>query len=250
MEEKNLSQKKDNSSEKNRRTIITGDIHGCFDEYEQLLKIVNLNTDDDRLIILGDLFDRGPNSYEVLKKTLELKEKMGERFTWIIGNHEDMLLNAEHDYMTWAINGNRPTLKSFEEHDDSPLNYIEIYKSLPTYYKGDGFICVHAGVDETGEIPVEETGRDTLIWDRRCARLGYYNGPLVIAGHTPLKMPILWQDEEHQVLNYDTQYDLPDYGFMCIDTACVYGIALTALVIMDGKMILRKVDSKRQPPTT
>ena len=51
------------------RTIITGDIHGCFDEFEELLKKVNLMPVD-KLIILGDLFDRGSNSYEVFQKVL------------------------------------------------------------------------------------------------------------------------------------------------------------------------------------
>ena len=75
------------------RTIIIGDIHGCFTEFTELLEKCEIGSED-RLILLGDLMDRGPNSREVFEKVCELKESMGDRFYLVRGNHEEMLLDA------------------------------------------------------------------------------------------------------------------------------------------------------------
>src|SRR5205085_11577113 len=47
------------------RHIIIGDIHGCFTELLELLERVHL-TDDDIVVSVGDLVDRGPDSPRVL----------------------------------------------------------------------------------------------------------------------------------------------------------------------------------------
>ena len=46
------------------KTIIIGDIHGCDQMLHALLDKVKLGPED-RLILLGDLFDRGTESWEV-----------------------------------------------------------------------------------------------------------------------------------------------------------------------------------------
>lgn len=75
------------------KTIIIGDIHGCFTEFTELLEKCEIGSED-RLILLGDLMDRGPKSREVFEKVCELKESMGDRFYLVRGNHEEMLLDA------------------------------------------------------------------------------------------------------------------------------------------------------------
>ena len=61
------------------RTIIIGDVHGCFTEFTELLEKCEIGSED-RLILVGDLMDRGPKSREVFEKVCELKESMGDRF--------------------------------------------------------------------------------------------------------------------------------------------------------------------------
>ena len=43
-----------------RRTLAVSDIHGCVDEFKQLLDKVNFNAEEDQLVLLGDYVDRGP----------------------------------------------------------------------------------------------------------------------------------------------------------------------------------------------
>ena len=50
------------------KTIVIGDIHGCSGALRTLLAGIFPDPEKDRLILLGDLFDRGPESWEVFQK--------------------------------------------------------------------------------------------------------------------------------------------------------------------------------------
>jgi serine/threonine protein phosphatase 1 len=51
------------------RTIVIGDIHGCFDELTDLLELLELRADD-RVVAVGDLIVKGEKNREVLDLTL------------------------------------------------------------------------------------------------------------------------------------------------------------------------------------
>lgn len=61
---------------------VIGDVHGCADEYEELLKQIMIETPYCHIYQLGDLIDRGPFLYEVF----ELSNNFGVKT--LIGNHE------------------------------------------------------------------------------------------------------------------------------------------------------------------
>lgn len=69
--------------------FITSDVHGFFDELMVTLnsKGFDVNNSDHKLIILGDLFDRGPDN----RKVYEFVKSLGDRFIYVRGNHEDLL---------------------------------------------------------------------------------------------------------------------------------------------------------------
>ena len=62
---------------------VMSDIHGCYDEFKQMLGRIDMSGDD-RLILAGDYIDRGPKSLEMLKW---LEDKPGN-VTLIKGNHD------------------------------------------------------------------------------------------------------------------------------------------------------------------
>ena len=74
------------------REIIIGDIHGCSKPLQRLLDRIQPDPAVDRLVLLGDLFDRGPDSWEVLQIVKELERQFGERFVLLRGNHDDYLV--------------------------------------------------------------------------------------------------------------------------------------------------------------
>jgi len=77
------------SLEKNTkgRDFIIGDIHGAYDLVDEALERVKFDPEKDRLISVGDLIDRGPDSY----RCLEFLEKPW--FHAVKGNHEDLLMD-------------------------------------------------------------------------------------------------------------------------------------------------------------
>lgn len=67
--------------------FVCGDIHGCFEQLEIELTKINFNKLCDRLFVVGDLIDRGPQNELAFEYI---------NYSWffsIMGNHEDMLLS-------------------------------------------------------------------------------------------------------------------------------------------------------------
>ena len=82
---------------KKMRTIIVGDIHGCYRQFITLLRKVNYKKNKDKLILLGDLMDRGPSSYEMLQWAIKWKEENKDHFFMIRGNHEQMIVEQSKE---------------------------------------------------------------------------------------------------------------------------------------------------------
>lgn len=69
-----------------------GDLQGCFDELQQLLKIIDFQADVDQLWLVGDLVNRGPKSLE----TLRFIKGLGDSAIAVLGNHDLHLLAVAH----------------------------------------------------------------------------------------------------------------------------------------------------------
>ena len=68
-------------------TYVIGDIHGCFDQFTKLLKKINYKKDEDKLILLGDLVNRGPDSLSVINHCMA-----DSNIITVLGNHDLYLL--------------------------------------------------------------------------------------------------------------------------------------------------------------
>ncbi|MEG3112115.1 metallophosphoesterase [Pantoea sp. T14] len=80
---------------------IVGDLHGCRSQLDTLLQAHDFDKQQDLLISVGDLIDRGPDSLGCLAL---LEEPW---FRCVRGNHEEMALNAlqGHESQLWEMNG-------------------------------------------------------------------------------------------------------------------------------------------------
>ena len=94
------------------RDFVIGDLHGCFDLLERLMKAVDFNIHQDRLFSVGDLVDRGPYSL----RCLQLIEE--QWFYAVKGNHEAMMLEYFEAYQRTGY-----IAPDFDESDE--IGYIE-----------------------------------------------------------------------------------------------------------------------------
>jgi hypothetical protein len=96
------------------RTIVVGDIHGCYDELMELLQKVSFGTAD-RVVAVGDLITKGPKNREVLDLFMR-----DARFRTVMGNH-DLALRRK-----W--NGEKVHLKASQK-----ATHKELKKDKETY---------------------------------------------------------------------------------------------------------------------
>lgn len=224
------------------RTIIIGDIHGCSGALRLLLAKITPDEKQDRLILLGDLFDRGPDSWGVFQMVRELADKFGDRFVLLRGNHEDYLLTPKLSVsmrFVWERVGRGATVKSFKVHGEKMESSAGwIGEHVVPFFRGEGFQCVHAGLKID---PIEMNDHYTMIHDHGVAMENRYAGPLTIVGHIALEKPTWFPGLEQPVkqIPEGTWQELPQRGVICIDTGCGKGGRLTGMVIEDGKYILQ-----------
>jgi serine/threonine protein phosphatase 1 len=193
------------------RTLIIGDIHGCINTFKHLLyKILDINTSD-RIIILGDLIDRGPKSKDVVDELIRLqKEKFN--ICSLRGNHEQMLIDSsifKDNFPLWSRNGGAKTCESFKiKHiKELPNEYIEFFKSLPNYIQLDKYLLVHAGLNFDIDNPLED--KEAMLWVRNNYIIKEKIGNRkLIVGHTPQSI-----DDIKKGLNSD---------IIKLDGGCVY----------------------------
>lgn len=218
------------------RTILIGDIHGCYPQMMQIFERVHFDPDKDRLISMGDLIDRGHYSYEVVRFFMDMKEKMGDRCVIIRGNHEQMFLDSIEDEdmaENWVRNGKASTVESFCSHGEDVNDYYEWIRDNTVYYHIDEYFqCVHGGLDE--ENPADNHPL-MLVWDRDALFFNKYKGRLTIVGHTPLILPAYYDGTEGpaHIMQYQLRRKLPTNGIFAIDTAC-YGHNLLSVMVVEG----------------
>lgn len=120
-----------------KKRLVVGDIHGCFDEFMLLLDKAGIG-DQDEVISVGDLVDRGPKSFEVVQYFMERKN----HFFSVRGNHEQKHLRCRGG----SINslGGRIVRATTQAEDYSAM--LEYFASLPYWIELDEAIVVHAGI--------------------------------------------------------------------------------------------------------
>ena len=68
------------------------DMHGCIEEFEKSLSLVDLDSDDTMLVLLGD-YIHGHDSYAVLDRVMGFEQKYGrDKIVALMENHEETVL--------------------------------------------------------------------------------------------------------------------------------------------------------------
>jgi serine/threonine protein phosphatase 1 len=208
--------------------LIVGDIHGCWDEFQDLLDKAALGADD-TIISVGDLVDRGPGSVRVLRFFRDMGNARA-----IMGNHERKHIRAARGETEPAKSQLITRVQFGEDEYPAALDYMA---SLPSYLQLDQVDIVHgffeAGVPLEGQRPTVIIGTmsgEQYLEKRFDHRPWYtlYDGekPLVVGHRNYLAAPV--------TLLYPSASAARVYG---LDTGCVYGGALTGLILPDFRLI-------------
>lgn len=174
-----------------------GDIHGCYSKLMEALDEVNFDKTKDRLISVGDIIDRGVESF----KMLELLDE-----PWFIttrGNHEQLIISAiaynnNVDRRVWMDNGGGDwwfTLTP-EQREIVEKVYIPKLQQLPYVIDIGGIYVLHAeyfgSVDDLYSDQVILSSPQ-ILWGRsRIDKLNkepVKNCIALVVGHTPVQTP-------------------------------------------------------------
>lgn len=214
------------------RLIAIGDVHGCCAALEGLLELVGPRKGD-RLVLLGDYVDRGPDSRGVIDLILGLRKT--HDVVTLMGNHEEMMLGVlqgRSPASWWLRYGGKETLASYDkgaDPSDVPKSHIKFLKGLLDYHEEDEFFFTHGNY-----VPGEQLDRqpvEALRWTNLNERTPkpHKNGKTAIVGHSSQKSG-----------------KIVDLGHLiCIDTFCHGGGRLTAIDAYTRK--LWQVDRDGRP---
>lgn len=96
------------------RDFVVGDIHGSYSAFKNLFQNLNFNPDVDRIISVGDLVDRGPDSLSCLSL---IREKW---FHSVLANHEQMMVckfNGNWMGGYWFQNGGEWGMEAWNDYN-------------------------------------------------------------------------------------------------------------------------------------
>lgn len=208
------------------RTIVVGDVHGCLLELRDLLKACAFETGD-RLVFVGDLVAKGPDSQGVVALARELGACA------VLGNHDARVLQWKH-----AVDaGLQPTpLKATHqqvctalfESDWRWLAALPYFLELPALHA----IVVHGGL-LSGIAPCDQPPQMMLNARSICA-----DGTLSPCIEDGEPWAAQWTGPQHVLFGHDAVRGLQRYPLATgIDTGCVYGRQLTACILPEHKIV-------------
>jgi serine/threonine protein phosphatase 1 len=203
------------------RLIAVGDIHGHLKMLESLIQAIDLKNNDS-IIFLGDMVNRGPNSKGVVQYILDLSKQFN--IYCICGNHEEMILGAYHggqsEHKFWCKFGGLNTIISYGVQDarSFPKDHLRFFADCKDYIETPEYIFVHANY--IPHVPMNKQNGQSLRWESFNEKSSaHMSGKKVYCGHTP----------HRNVVNLD--------HVCCIDTGCGIWVdgKLTGLDVKSGE---------------
>ena len=235
------------------------DIHGCYDEFISMLKLIGFS-ENDSLIIAGDHIDRGEKTFEILKWL----ENRPQNVTLLRGNHEEKFI--EYIELMLMLDRDEDLGTDFYSNEDAKVLYdsvryfisskalsfldFDLYGTISdlleqrnvtlsdlikwadmfqkmSYYKkldinGRTCVAVHAGYTENSENIGEDflNVEDFYLYAREEGLRGGIPHGMIIAGHTPTIAEEKFAYNSGSVFRYyDEQKDRVFYD---IDCGCAF----------------------------
>jgi hypothetical protein len=205
------------------RRLIIGDIHGCYDELLRLIDKAQLS-DDDEIVALGDIADRGPDISKVINF---FNSRIHARV--VMGNHEHKHLLCQKGVIqpdaAQQITRDWLSLEGYQD-------FLDTIRCYPLYLDVADALLIH-GALEPG-VPISDQKKTVL--------LGTRNGEGYLRKHYPKPWYELYNGEEPVIAAH---HDYSGKGevlvirerVFLIDTGCCYGKYLSGILLPDFQII-------------
>lgn len=221
------------------RKIFIGDVHGCLAELQALIEKLNLSAQDE-VIFVGDLLDKGPDSPGVVRFVRELAKTF--QVVLVKGNHE-----WKHERFRKRRADNKMTITSemVDITDALSREDFQFLDSAVGFHRTGKYLVVHGGIPGTlKELPVSPSMVDISSKERGIFEKLFMTR--YISGETGKMMSLGTQgpDDPFWTALYDGRFGRVVFGHEAflggpqitphaigIDTGCVFGGSLTALVV-------------------
>jgi hypothetical protein len=206
-----------------QRTIVIGDLHGCYDEAVALLRKLSAGPSD-RVIFAGDLIDRGPKPRECVELAMQHE--------CILGNHEEKHLQQRRRDSSKLSPDHLRTREALEDRHYEYLEKLPLMIRLPE---------VNAAVVHAGAYPglALEAQTPHHLLHIQCIK------PPSTKSFWPSKAPVdhtfwtqHWKGPERLIFGHSVvSAPLVSEHAVGIDTGAVYGRGLTALVLPEWELV-------------
>lgn len=215
------------------KVIAIGDVHGCIDELQDLLRQCDYRPGD-LVVFLGDLVCKGPDSISVVQMAREIGA-IGVR-----GNH-DFEVVRWHQAIKSGVDP--PVFGSEHFHIASCLSKADMkwMHSLPWYIssKDLGALFVHAGfvsgIRLAKQNPRLMMNMRSILPDGTVTSKFFNNWPWAR----------LWDGPQTVLFGHDADRGLQQYEHAIgLDTGCVYGGRLTACILPEKRLV--SVSARRE----
>lgn len=219
--------------------VVIGDVHGCGEELRELLHDIDRSVGPAWIILIGDLFTKGPAPHQVVTEILERRAR-GQRVSLVCGNHDQRMLLAlvqveagvdpvrlpRAEREAWHVLHKKKRLREATELLVECNETILVHGRVPA--EGDAigerrWTAVHGGIEprlglartpDQLKIHIKAEGDEDEHWWER------YRGDdgLLIVGHKPLRTPMALRRRDGTPIVVN------------VDTGCAYGNLLSAYV--------------------
>ena len=215
------------------RVIAIGDVHGCIDELQDLLRECDYRPGD-LVVFLGDLVSKGPDSFAVVQMAREIGA-LGVR-----GNH-DFEVVRWHQAIKSGVDP--PVVGSEHFHIANCLTKADMkwMYSLPWYISSPdlGALFVHAGfvsgIRLAKQNPRLMMNMRSILPDGTVTSKFFNNWPWAR----------LWDGPQTVLFGHDADRGLQQYEHAIgLDTGCVYGGRLTACILPEKRLV--SVNARRE----
>lgn len=194
------------------RTLIVGDVHGCAQELADLVA----RAAPDRVLLVGDLFTKGPDPVGVWALIQE------HRMQSVLGNHDELVLKA------WE-RGELPAVRALRARCPEVRAWLA---ERPLFHLEPGLVVVHAGLHPHhgvgGTSRVRATNMRRFPDDRDLGNPFWYD-----AGWSGPETVVFGHDARRGLVRRERAGRPVAVG---LDSGCVYGRQLTGWIVEEDQL--------------